>query len=1177
MSLLKNILRFVIFLFLPLSSYAQLVVTGGLTATQMANIIAGPGITVTNAVYNGPAISAGSFNGSASNIGIPSGVIITCGDINLAVGPNTLGSAGIDNFSPGNPELNQLAGATTYDAATLEFDFVAQSNSVQFRYVFGSEEYPEWVSSGYNDAFAFFISGPGIPGNQNIALVPGTGQPVTIDNINAFTNSAYYVNNAGGASVQYDAFTTVLTATRQVQACQTYHLKMTIADAGDGIYDSGVFIQENSLISNVVSITASTINSDSTAWEGCSNATVTFTLGTTSPNPTTINYSVSGTATNGTDYTNLPGSITIPANTLSNSFTITPVADGIPEGIETIIVAVQTSICSWDTIIVYIDDLDPLTVNAIGDTTLCTGQGQATLTAIPSGGGGGYTYSWSNGATTASINVSPGSTTTYTVTVNDMCGVNSVTDTVTVTIAGAPNANAGPDVNYCAGDAVTLTAAGGTNYRWFRIPSNTQVGTTASITINPVGNEIYYVEASVGGCIDYDTVQVIENPAAVANAGSDVSICGGATAQLSASGGVSYSWSPANDLNNPNISNPVFSGNGTTTLTVTVTDLNGCVDTDDVMVSINPAPPANAGADIFVCLGMTGQLNGSGGVTYSWSPSTDLDNPNIANPVFSGLATTNYTLTVTDNNGCTATDDVTVNIVQSNPVADFTMPTSVCLNDNVNITFTGTASQSAIFIWNFNGGTVVSGSGSGPYTVFWTTPGTKTVRCIVDENGCGSDTISYNIDVFSYPIANAGADQSECSGITISIGSSSFTGETYSWNPTTGLSASNVSNPDLTTSNLTSSTIVIPYVVTVTSANGCVSSDTVLITVFPTPIANFTAPPGECLDVNSLDFTAGGTFGNNATFLWDFGLSAIPSNSTQQNPTGIMFTTHGNFPVSLTITENGCTSLPAVQTVDIYQMPVADFSANPTEGCEPLLVHFTDLSDNAGSNLLHDWKFGDNNISSAGNPSNRYLTAGTFTVQLTVTTSEGCSDTEIKPAYITVYPKPVAAFKANPETVSIFDPVIYFTDQSSGANSCEYHISMTGNTINTCNFSYTFPDTGYYTITQYVYSIHGCSDTAQLDIYVKPEFTFYIPSAFSPNSDFKNDVYYGYGTFIKNYEFRIFNRWGELIFFTDQLDKGWDGTFKGYNAQEDVYVYKVNIVDVIGEKHQFIGHVTLFR
>jgi hypothetical protein len=201
----KSMIVFLIVGFSIGETRAQLVVQGGLTPLQLAQIIAGPGITVSNATVTGSAQAYGSFNGAGSNIGLPSGVILTTGPIGVAVGPNNMTSAGSDIFVSGNSMLNGLAGAQTFDAIVLEFDFVPLSNTVVFNYVFGSEEYPEFVNSGYNDAFAFFISGPGIAAtygtaNYNMARVPATAQPVTIDNVNAGSNNQYYFNNGGGAN-----------------------------------------------------------------------------------------------------------------------------------------------------------------------------------------------------------------------------------------------------------------------------------------------------------------------------------------------------------------------------------------------------------------------------------------------------------------------------------------------------------------------------------------------------------------------------------------------------------------------------------------------------------------------------------------------------------------------------------------------------------------------------------------------------------------------------------------------------------------------------------------------------------------------------------------------------------------------------------------------------------------
>ena len=209
--------------------------------------------------------------------------------------------------------MTTLAGATTYDAITLEFDFNVQSDFIQFNYIFASEEYPEYAppqSSSYNDVFAFFISGPGITGEENIALIPNTTTAVAINNINAITNTQYYVDNTGGTDVSFDAFTTMLTARRDgLTPCSTYHLKLVIADAGDRKYNSAVLLQENSLVQGVVEVNTQTINSDAIALEGCIEASFTFSLDQASATDKTINFQIAGTATNGVDYQTIPAQV----------------------------------------------------------------------------------------------------------------------------------------------------------------------------------------------------------------------------------------------------------------------------------------------------------------------------------------------------------------------------------------------------------------------------------------------------------------------------------------------------------------------------------------------------------------------------------------------------------------------------------------------------------------------------------------------------------------------------------------------------------------------------------------------------------------------------------------------------------------------------------------------------
>ncbi len=210
-------------------------------ANTLATNILGSGITISNATYTGAAGSAGTFT-SGGNIGISSGIILTSGGASVAQGPNNSGSAGVSNGTSGLASLNALIpGYSTHDATMLSFDFNSAGGNLFFNYVFASEEYNEWVGSAYNDVFAFFLDG------ANIALIPGTSTPVSINNVNLGSNSGFYRNNSPGPiDTQYDGLTTVLTATALGLTAGTHHIDIAIADSGDTVLDSGVFIQGGS-------------------------------------------------------------------------------------------------------------------------------------------------------------------------------------------------------------------------------------------------------------------------------------------------------------------------------------------------------------------------------------------------------------------------------------------------------------------------------------------------------------------------------------------------------------------------------------------------------------------------------------------------------------------------------------------------------------------------------------------------------------------------------------------------------------------------------------------------------------------------------------------------------------------------------------------------------------------
>lgn len=244
------------------------------TPTELVqNIFQGNNVYITNVKFNGSANNATLFNdqvglfsnGATTNIGLNSGVILTTGNAQVAVGPNNSGSSSQSPVNPsiGDADLASLAGVSNglvKNKGVLEFDFIAQGDTINFNFVFASEEYPEWVNAGFNDVFGFFISGPSIYGGAyNMAVFPSTGIPISINTVNNTTNSNYFINNGDGSTpainntIQYDGFTTVLPAKAAVQCGETYHIKLAIANIADNLYDSAVFLQAGSFSSNTIS------------------------------------------------------------------------------------------------------------------------------------------------------------------------------------------------------------------------------------------------------------------------------------------------------------------------------------------------------------------------------------------------------------------------------------------------------------------------------------------------------------------------------------------------------------------------------------------------------------------------------------------------------------------------------------------------------------------------------------------------------------------------------------------------------------------------------------------------------------------------------------------------------------------------------------------------------------
>src|SRR5574343_632608 len=305
------------------------------------------------------------------------------------------------------------------------------------------------------------------------------------------------------------------------------------------------------------------------------------------------------------------------------------------------------------------------------------------------------------------------------------------TDAITVTVNPLPTVNAGTDQTVCAGTAVTLSGSGATTYTWNN-------GVTNGVAFTPAATTTYTVTGtSAAGCINTDQVIVTVNPLPTVNAGVDQTVCAGTAVTLSGSGAATYTW------NNGVTNGVAFTPAATTTYTVTGTSAAGCINTDQVVVTVNPLPTVNAGADQTVCLGATVTLSGSGAATYTW-------NNGVTNGVaFTPAATTTYTVTGTDANGCINTDQVVVT-VNPLPTVNAGVDQTICVGATVTLSGSGAST----YTWN-NG--VTNGVAFTPAaTTTYTVTGTSAAGCI--------NTDQVVVTVNPLPTVNAGVDQTVCAG-----------------------------------------------------------------------------------------------------------------------------------------------------------------------------------------------------------------------------------------------------------------------------------------------------------------------------------------------------------------------------------------------------------------------------
>jgi gliding motility-associated-like protein len=943
---MKSFLSYVLFIvafFSSASTSAQLNVVPNQTANQLVDRLVGTGVVYSNPVLTCSSDASGKFdNGLTTSISMDSGIVLTTGTSNttylfgspLDIGVNLSAAyfASTDNFFyTTDVDLSAAATGTTYDMCKLEFDFVPIGDTIEFNYRFGSEEYTTYSCSNFNDIFAFFISGPGYAVPTNVALIPGTFCPVSINTINYKTNNpcgnvqapcappfnSLYVDNILSPTISYDGLTVKLKAQAPVTPCSTYHMKFAIADVFDGILDSGVFLEAGSFVSEAATVSAisSTNNlGGSTPFtiEGCQSSVVTIKRPNPKPTPQLVALTYSGTATPGIDYTGFPATVTIPANDTVVSFTITALTDALAEGMETIDIQVFGSACNTtatDQRTIEIYDIPGF--NVTDNFSICQGQ-SASLSAISNPSNSFLTFSWSGGTIPTSgsnVSVTPGTTTTYTVSAS-YPGCSNQDSLITVAVEPTPTISLSPQDITCLNPAGSITATGTAGSAFtFTISPGGNILSGSPSTFTGLGGGTYSVTiSSVAGCSNTATATI--NTTAGLNWNNTTfvnNVCnGGATGSINATvfGGtapISYTLNPGAITNTTGL----FNGLLAATYTVQAVDFIGCSATTIVTinepsaliwnsVTTNPVL-CNGQSNGSIVIAATG---GSGGYTYTLNPGS----VNNSNGQFNTLNAGSYTIQVSDANACSNVTVVNISEpgllnwsalsssnVTCNGYADASInATAIGGQGSINYTLQPGNIQNSTGIYN--------GLNAGIYTVTAT-----------DQNACSISTVTtltepnaLNFTVVQNTIPSCVPGNDASINVSVSGGTPNYTYTIGSGNQGNGnflnLGAGNyivVASDNNACSISTSVNIASPpnvswSNVTVTNANcfGVADGQISALATTANPVLNYTLNPGNLSGSGNFTSLAANTYTLTATDA--IGCSAISLVQINQ-PTQILF------------------------------------------------------------------------------------------------------------------------------------------------------------------------------------------------------------------------------------------------------------------------------------------------
>ncbi len=646
-----------------------------------------------------------------------------------------------------------------------------------------------------------------------------------------------------------------------------------------------------------------------------------------------------------------------------------------------------------------------------------------------------------------------------------------------------------------------------------------------------------------------------------------------------------YSWNFGNGTQTVQASPQViYSNPGTYNVTLTAVSNNNCSSaySNTLVVFPNPVASFNSAP---VCQGNLSTFNNTSSIStgsisnWMWDLNGDNSTDSTSyNPVYLYPTAGNYTISLTaiSNNNCITTNTSVVT-VYAVPNVSFTVNNS-CYGTATSFTNVTTIASGQIYSFNWafgNGGTTFQNNPS----IIYSMVGTYVVTLSAVSNNNCSASFSQSVSIHPIPVSNFVASTACHNKATQFTNNSTVVSGNiikYRWDfENNGIWDDSTANPSHVYANYG----IVQARLQSISNNNCYSQVVNPVIVRANPVASFKAN-SVCLGDNSnfvnLSTCADGLI---TSYQWDFNGDNVIDNYSQ-NPIH-NYPANGVYLAKLEVqSQYGCVNVYS-KSVYVNAKPIAKFSANNVTGCPSLCVNFNNLSTiSNGTIVTNQWIFGDNSSPIyLQNPTHCYET-GTYNVTLKVVSDSGCISQFTSPNLVNVYPQPVAGFHVNPEEVEVLSSIINVTNTAIGATSVTYTFSN-GINYNTPNFTHTFntenPEVIY--IMQIAVNSYGCKDTITKPIDIKPSFVIWVPNAFTPNSDGKNDGFMAKGVGINKFKMWVFDRWGHVVFETDDINQAWDGTVRGGEEpiKDDVYVWKAQVEDVFRKNHDLTGHVTLIK